>query len=252
MNPPLAVEHLKKHWLVLAISFLLLLVVFNFNTVAYLLTRDRNVETTIRADALETRMYFSPASGVFKPNDLIAVSVLLDSTKDPINAVAGEIVFPTDRLEIKSISTKNSINTLWVPVTPYFSTTTNTIIFSGGLPTPGFLGIAGNILTVVFRAKTAGLIELSLINTNVLANDGLGTAIIVPNQRANFSIVMPSVVSYPVEDLNNDGKVDLSDLSIFIAHWGISKNKDMDLNADGAVDAIDLSILLSKLVLLAP
>ncbi|MCR4275868.1 MAG: dockerin type I domain-containing protein [Candidatus Parcubacteria bacterium] len=248
----LAVEHLKKHWLALVVGFLLLLVIFNFNTIAYLLTRDKNVETTIRADALETRMYFSPASGVFKPNDLIAVSVLLDSTKDPINAVEGEIVFPTDKLEIKSISTKNSINTLWVPVNPHFSTTTNTIIFSGGLPTPGFLGIAGNILTVVFRAKTAGLITVSLINTHVLANDGLGTAVTVPSQLANFSIVTPPVVPYPAEDLNNDGKVDLSDLSIFIANWGIPKNKDMDLNADGAVDATDLSILLSKLVLLAP
>lgn len=248
----LAVEHLKRHWLVLLVSFLLLGIIFNFNTIAYLLTRDKNIETTIRADTLETRMFFSPASGVYKPGDLIAVSILLDSTKSAINAMEGEIVFPTDKLEVKSISTKNSIDTFWIPVNPYFSTTTNTIIFAGGLPTPGFLGIAGNILTIVFRAKTAGLVELSLINTIVLANDGLGTAINVPNQLASFSIVTPAIVSYPIEDINHDGKINMFDLSILIGNWRVPHNKDADLNADGIVNSQDLSILLSKLTLLVP
>lgn len=248
----LAVEHLKKHWLVLVVSFLALGIIFNFNTIAYLVIRDKNVEVNIRADALETRMFFAPASGVYKPGDLIAVSVLLDSTKSAINAMEGEIVFPTDKLEIKSISTKNSIDTFWIPVNPYFSTTTNTIIFAGGLPTPGFLGIAGNILTVVFRAKAAGSVELSLINTIVLANDGLGTTITVPNQLASFSIVKPPVISYPIEDINHDGKVNLSDMSILVGNWGVPLNKDTDLNADGIVNSQDLSILLSKLIVFIP
>jgi len=248
----LAVEHLKRHWLVLLISLLLLGIIFNFNTIAYLLTRDKNIETTIRADTLETRMFFSPASGVYKPGDLIAVSVLIDSTKSAINVMGGEIVFPTDKLEIKSISTKNSINTLWIPVDPYFSTTTNTIIFAGGLPTPGFLGIAGNILTIVFRAKTAGSVKLSLINTSVLTNDGLGTAIDVPNQLASFNVVIPPIISYPIEDINRDGKVNLSDMSILVGNWGVPRNTDTDLNADGIVNGKDFSILLSKLTLLIP
>ncbi len=236
----------------LVVCFFLLLVVYNFNTIAYLLTSNKNVLVNIRADALETRMFFSPASGVYKPGDLIAVSVLLDSTKSAINAMEGEIVFPTDKLEVKSISTKNSIDTFWIPVNPYFSTTTNTIIFAGGLPTPGFLGIAGNILTIVFRAKAAGSVELSLINTLVLANDGLGTTITVPNQLASFSIVTPAIISYPIEDINRDGKVNMSDLSILIGNWGTSRNKDVDLNADGVVNSQDLSILLSKLIVVIP
>ena len=248
MNP--AIEHLKKHWLVLVVCILLLGIVLNFNTIAYLLTRDKNVGVNIRADALETRMFFAPASGNYETGNLIAVSILLDSTKDVINAVEGEIVFPTDKLEIKSISTINSINTFWIPVSPHFSTSTNTIIFSGGLPTPGFLGIAGNILTVVFQAKASGPIELKLVNTSVLANDGLGTTVIVPNQLASFSIVTPLAVLYPTEDLNRDGKITLSDLSIFVNNWGTSRNKEADFNADGVINTKDLSILLSKLTLL--
>lgn len=246
----LAVEHLRKHWLILVVSFLLLLVVFNFNTIVYLLAPNKNLMTNIRADALETRMFFSPAGGVYKPGDFIAVSVLLDSTKSAVNAMEGEIIFPTDKLEVKSISTRDSIDTFWIPTNPYFSTTTNTILFSGGLPTPGFLGIAGNILTVVFQAKAAGPVELSLTNTSVLANDGLGTTVTVPNQLANFNIVTPPIVSYVAEDLNHDGKVDLSDLSVLIANWGIPRNKAADLNGDGVVDARDLSILLSKMIIL--
>lgn len=246
----LAIEHLKKHWLSLVIGFFLLGIILNFNTIAYFVTRDKNVVENIQADALKTRMFFAPASGSFRTGDLIAISVRLDSTRTPINVVGGEIVFPVDKLEIKSISTKDSINTFWIPTDPHFSTTTNTIMFFGGLASPGFLGIGGNVLTVVFQAKVPGSIELSLTNTSILANDGLGTAVAVPSQLANFSVVTPPATTYLPEDLNQDGKVNLTDLSILISNWGIPQNKDTDLSGDGTVGTKDLSILLSKLTLL--
>lgn len=45
-------------------------------------------------------------------------------------------------------------------------------------------------------------------------------------------------------DFNNDGTVDLIDLSILLYNWGIPKNAQTDLNNDGTVDLIDFSILL--------
>ena len=45
-------------------------------------------------------------------------------------------------------------------------------------------------------------------------------------------------------DANNDGKVDLLDLSILATWWGTS-NTDADFNHDGTVDLLDLSILAS-------
>ena len=51
-------------------------------------------------------------------------------------------------------------------------------------------------------------------------------------------------------DVNNDGKVDATDLSMLISDFGKScediNNKGSDVNGDGKVDATDLSILISN------
>jgi len=46
-------------------------------------------------------------------------------------------------------------------------------------------------------------------------------------------------------DINNDNKVDVTDLSILLSNWGLS-NPDVDLNDDGVINIFDLSILLSN------
>lgn len=46
-------------------------------------------------------------------------------------------------------------------------------------------------------------------------------------------------------DLNNDGFVDVVDLSILLSAWQTS-NATADINSDGVVDVIDLSIMLSN------
>ncbi len=50
-----------------------------------------------------------------------------------------------------------------------------------------------------------------------------------------------------IGDLNNDGHVNITDLSIMLSHWGITGavGTDGDCNGDGTVNITDLSILLS-------
>ncbi|HET9721517.1 MAG TPA: dockerin type I domain-containing protein [Candidatus Saccharimonadales bacterium] len=48
----------------------------------------------------------------------------------------------------------------------------------------------------------------------------------------------------PVGDLNSDGQVNITDLSIMLSNWGTT-NSTCDLNTNGSVDIFDLSILLS-------
>lgn len=47
-------------------------------------------------------------------------------------------------------------------------------------------------------------------------------------------------------DINGDGRVDITDLSILLANWNSTTNPASDLNADGVVNVFDLSIILSK------
>ncbi len=191
----LTIKYLKKYWLELALFILLLVVTINSNPAVRFPNTGPSPASNSQSLAPESGMFFNPTSGNFKIGDLITVSVLLDSTKVPINAMEGEIVFPTDKLEVKSISTADSINTLWIPVNPYLSTTTNTIIFSGGMLNPGFLGIGGNILTLVFRAKASGVANLKFIDASMLADDGLGTSLTIQNQPASFNIASSTIKS---------------------------------------------------------
>jgi hypothetical protein len=47
-------------------------------------------------------------------------------------------------------------------------------------------------------------------------------------------------------DINQDAKVDITDLSILLANWTSTTRPDCDLNNNGVVDIFDLSILLSN------
>jgi hypothetical protein len=47
-------------------------------------------------------------------------------------------------------------------------------------------------------------------------------------------------------DLNNDNRVDVIDLGIFLSNWGSTSRPSSDLNSDGYVNVIDLGILLSN------
>jgi len=234
----------------MAIFFLLLLFAYNFNTVLYLITRDTNFLQNGEATATNPSVRFSIPSGTFNTGDIISVAVLLNSPTFAINADAGEVFFPADKLRLTDISTDNSINTLWIPGRPSLSTTSDSVIFSGGTPNPGFTGMDGNIMTLTFQVIGIGDAQLSVSNLLVLENDGLGTSLPVSSQSSHFTLQNNPAASgggYQLGDLNHDGKVNLSDLSILIGSWKSSKNTEADLNHDGVVDVKDLSALLSKM-----
>ena len=109
-----------------------------------------------------------------------------------MNAVQGEVSFPTNDLEVLSISQSNSIISLWVQ-NPTFSNQDGTIDFGGVSPNPGFQGNNGNVVTIQFEAKNSGSAPLSFVSGSVLANDGSGTNILTGTQGASFTIA-PLVV----------------------------------------------------------
>lgn len=132
-------------------------------------------------------IYFSPAAGSFKTGDLINVSVKVNTQEQAINNVDGTIYFPTDTLEVMSVSKSGSIFSLWVEE-PSFSNSAGSISFNGGVPTPGFTGSSGKVVGIVFRAKKSGTASVSFASASIRANDGFGTNILTGSGQAQFDI----------------------------------------------------------------
>jgi hypothetical protein len=131
-------------------------------------------------------LYFRPISGNISVGDIIQTDVLVDTKGANINASEATVAFPVDLLDVVSVSKTNSIFTMWVQE-PSFSNLSGTVSFSGGLPTPGFTGSAGRVISVVFRAKKAGSSSLYFSSASVLANDGMGTELIESTGKAVFT-----------------------------------------------------------------
>jgi hypothetical protein len=95
----------------------------------------------------------------------------------PINSAEGTLHFPTDLVNVESVSNASSIFNIWVEQ-PSFSNPAGKVYFNGGLPTPGYSGQSGQVLRVSFRAKKSGSATLSLGSAAVRANDGKGTDVL--------------------------------------------------------------------------
>jgi len=122
-------------------------------------------------------LFFSPASESFKVGETFSVELKLDTAEDLINAAEVKIYFPEENLEVLGIKTEGSIFSLW-PEEPVFSNESGEISFAGGLPHPGFKG-AGKMIAIEFKAKKAGEAVLTFDESKILADDGLGTNILV-------------------------------------------------------------------------
>lgn len=98
--------------------------------------------------------YLSPQEGHYKIRDTFSVDVMINSDENYINAAQATIYFAPERLKVLDISKENSIFALW-PQEPIFSNEKGEISFLGGLPSPGFLGKEGKVVTLLFQAKSS-------------------------------------------------------------------------------------------------
>ncbi len=187
-----------------------------------------------------------PTKSSFNVGDEIDVFLQVNSLDQAINAVAGSITFPNDKLKIISSSKDNSIVNFWINE-PSLNDSGDAIDFSGVMTSHSFAGQAGQILTVSFRVIAGGAAMIDIKNTQVLADDGLGTNILATIVPASLTLVSPTSKKNKY-DLNGDSKVDLSDISILISHLGVLNDSRFDFNGDGKVDIKDLSIFISVLL----
>ena len=141
--------------------------------------------------------YFNPSSGNFTVGNIFTINVLVNTEGIAINNAEATINFPTNFLEIVSLSKSGSIFSLWVEE-PTFSNSVGTLSFNGGLPTPGFNGTAGKLLNIVFRAKKEGSASLIFSSAAVRANDGFGTDVLQTKSQAQFNLISEEKVVQPL------------------------------------------------------
>lgn len=139
-------------------------------------------------------LYFAPSSGSYAVGTNIAVSVYVSSSGEAMNAASGVLSFTKDKLEVVSLSKGESIFSLWVQE-PSFSNLTGAANFEGIVLNPGFTGSAGKIITVNFKAKSAGTAYINFSSGSVLANDGSGTNILssLGSAQLSLGIELPKV-----------------------------------------------------------
>lgn len=137
---------------------------------------------------------FLSSDGGYSVGDTFQETIVVDSENQSMNAASGVVSFPSDKLEIVSLAKNNSIINLWAQE-PFFSNTDGTVNFEGIIPNPGFNGSQGKIITINFKAKTAGIAPITFVSGSVLANDGSGTNILrnLGSTRLSLGYAIPSV-----------------------------------------------------------
>jgi len=136
---------------------------------------------------LAADLYFSPTTNSYNVGQVFSVDLYISSMENAINAASGMISFPPDKLEIISLSKDNSVFNLWVSE-PTFSNNTGLITFEGIVLNPGFIGPAGKIININFKAKEAGNAPLIFYSSSALANDGQGTNVLANIGSGNYTI----------------------------------------------------------------
>lgn len=148
------------------------------------------------ANAQRASLFLAPSSGTYTVGNTFLVQVKVNSGGVAINAADGTIIFDPDKLEVVRLSKDESIFSLWVQE-PTFSNSLGTINFAGGKPSPGFIGAAGTILNITFKAKTAGTANLTFASGSVLADDGKGTNILTSIGSAVYNLTSREITPIP-------------------------------------------------------
>src|SRR4051812_2116552 len=118
----------------------------------------------------------SPGVGTFQVGQTVTVNVTV-SSPTALNAVSGALSFPTERMSVVSVTHANSMVNIWVQE-PSYSNSDGSVNFEGVVLNPGYVGSDGNVISIVFRFKTAGPATVKFSAGSILANDGQGTNIL--------------------------------------------------------------------------
>jgi len=135
-------------------------------------------------------------------NQEFKVSIVINTNNESINAIKGEIIFPSNILSLKMINDANSIISLWIEKPQIRE---NKIKFSGIIP-GGYKGNQGLLIELFLKAKKEGEGTISFQNVRMLKNDGFGTEVSVniSDFRITIKGEMPPNQITPLEIIDNN------------------------------------------------
>ncbi len=153
---------------------------------------------TFPRSVLAARLFFTRQPSVARAGDVIRESVMLDPQGTPVNAIQAVITF-SPHLVLLSASDADSVIGEWIERDS--TTTANTLgmLSLAGIMPGGYDGTlsaywsgprAGKVITLLFRAASAGSATVGIGDPSVLANDGNGTP--VPLEVSGDSFIVTS------------------------------------------------------------
>lgn len=188
--------------------------------------------------------YFTAENSVFAAlGDEIPVQLNV-STKSPVNAIGGKVVFPLDILKADAVTRSTSLIDLWSE-DPTISNTGGLISWSGGIVEAGAdTEIHGTVFTIHFHAVKTGKAKLRVEDGELLARNGEGTNIL---SGQNGITIYVRESGYASPDITGDGTLSLSDVnSLYLKTFGDYDAK-YDINHDGKLSWNDVTALVSLL-----
>ena len=216
-------------------------------------------------DQAATTLSIEPRGNEFSIYDPIILDIFV-ITRIPFNALDVSINFPKDKVEVVTAYFEETVINVWVKK-PSFSNNDGTVTLTGGTTRKG--GVVGKspIASVILKPLKAGMVEIDVTHSLVLAHDGDGTSLneavvdsdfIInelqnPNQtnvirREETTEIIVSDTSIKSVDLNGDGQATIADLSSFLSDISSDYVERSDFNNDGEINLKDLSILMSKIL----
>lgn len=136
------------------------------------------------ADAAALKV--SPGTGVYTVGSTFSVAVALTTDGKAVNAADGQLSFNPKELSVVGVSRGSSIFNLWTEE-PTFSNAVGTVSFGGGSPS-GFKGASGNVISITFKALSAGNPKVNFKSGSILAADGMGTNVLSGMSGATFTV----------------------------------------------------------------
>lgn len=145
--------------------------------------------------------FIIPEKKQYKIHEIFPVDLDVNTNNVSINAIQTDLSFDTEIAEIVKVSLENSFSQIFIQ--NEINNEKGYVRITGGLPNPGFNGNNGHFCTIYFKAKKAGLLEISYLPSSlVLANNGSGTNILKSYPTLSY-IIKPEYISETEKEIQD-------------------------------------------------